>query len=177
MERLEFKQNPTEIFEQLLPLLGEQLKCDRVFLYLRSPRYHLGRVSFCWRKNENIPLINDPDWKAESSSLASRDPLFAAALKGRPSVFVKDVETASPAVVNRDFERQTFGHRALIHAHLCQGPRLWGILQPCVFDHPRPWRWTDRLLMKRTVSQITPLAVVYVNSTLHDAIKAGHHDC
>ncbi|MEG4573247.1 hypothetical protein QUA56_11210 [Microcoleus sp. N3A4] len=45
--------------------------------------------------------------------------MFAAALRSEPSIFVEDVETVNPEFVNKDFEAKEFGHRALIHAHLC----------------------------------------------------------
>lgn len=159
-------QDLCEIFESALPALGERLGCDRIFLYLRSPQLHRGRVPFCWRRHEDIPLIHDPDWNTEPRSLPNHDPMFAAALRAEPSIFVEDIETASPSVVNREFERQTFGHRALIHAHLCQQQRLWGILQPSCFGRPHPWQPADRALIRRTVGWMTPLAVEYMKQAL-----------
>lgn len=148
----------------LLATLGQQLQCDRVFLYLRSPQSTLGRVPFCWRARPSVPQVYDPSWKPEYAALAKDDPMFAAALNNQPSIFVEDVETASPSVLNRDFERDTFGHRALIHAHLCSGQRLWGILQACVFDAPREWSWSDRQLTEQAVSWLTPFAIDYVSA-------------
>lgn len=162
---------PAEVFEALLPVLGERLVCDRIFLYLRSPHQRLGRVPFCWRRHPHIPQIYDLDWEPEPATLEVEDPLFAAALRTEPSVFVEDVETANPAVVNRAFEAQTFGHRALIHAHLSWDGRLWGILQPAVFGQPRVWSQADRALIDATLAQITPLAVEYV--TNHLAAHSG----
>jgi GAF domain-containing protein len=163
LAEVDLDQPPSDIFAAVLPKLGQQLQCDRVFLYLRSPQRHIGRVPFCWRRHDDIPLVYDEDWKLEPRWLARQDPLFAAALKGRPSLFIEDVEMADPKLVNRNFERQTFGHRALIHAHLLKGRNLWGILQPCVFEYPRQWNRSDRLLLKQAVSWLTPLAVEYVN--------------
>ncbi|MBW4485946.1 MAG: GAF domain-containing protein [Tildeniella torsiva UHER 1998/13D] len=148
----------------LLATLGQQLQCDRVFLYLRSPWSTLGRVPFCWRSRPSVPLVYDPNWKPEYAALAKDDPMFAAALNTQPSIFVEDVETASPSVLNRDFEQDTFGHRALIHAHLCSGQKLWGILQACVFDAPREWSWSDRQLIEQAVSWLTPFAIDYVSA-------------
>jgi len=165
-QQIDLKQPPDTIFKQVLPLLGEALQCDRVFLYLRSPNRHVGRVPFCWRRNDDISLVYDPDWQPEPRWLPRQDPMFAAALRTQPSLFIEDVELADPDVVNRNFERQTFGHRALIHAHLCKELMLWGILQACVFDHPRRWSQADRRLTKQTVRWLTPLAKDYVT-----------HDC
>jgi GAF domain-containing protein len=156
--------NLAQVMDDLLAELGQQLQCDRVFLYLRSPWSTLGRVPFCWRARPTVPLIYDSDWKLEYVALAKKDPMFAAALNIQPSIFVEDVETADPKVLNRDFERETFGHRALIHAHLCSGQKLWGILQACVFSEPRPWSWSDRHLTEQAVSWLTPFAIDYVNA-------------
>lgn len=157
-------QNSTQVMDSILARLGQELQCDRVFLYLRSPDTQIGRVPFCWRDRSSVPIIYDPAWKPEAPALAKDDPMFAAALKAQPSIFVEDVETAGPEVLNRQFERQTFGHRALIHAHLCSEQTLWGILQACVFDKPRAWSQSDRQLIKQAVTQLTPFAIDYVTS-------------
>jgi GAF domain-containing protein len=155
---------PDVIFTALLPVIGEILQCDRCFLYLRNPESSIGKVQGCWRRNQDIPDITDRNWKAEPPSLSKEDPLFAAALRTEPSIYVEDVETASPEVVNREFERKQFGHRALIHAHLSQNGKLWGILQPCVFNHPRAWSPFDRAIMAELESKIAPLAVAWVKA-------------
>ncbi len=162
-------QNWEQAMDDLLATLGQRLRCDRIFLYLRNPDSQLGRVPFCWRAAASVPRIYDPQWKLEPPSLTDEDPMFAAALKAQPSIFVDDVETASPDVLNRDFERTTFGHRALIHAHLCSGQQLWGILQACVFDAPREWSQGDRQLIEQAVTGLTPLALAYVQAHHPDA--------
>ncbi|WP_242517587.1 GAF domain-containing protein [Leptolyngbya iicbica] len=149
--------------EKMLPWLGDQLQCDRVFLYVRSPDTQRGRVPFCWVRRPEMPKIYDPDWKYEPADLPQRDPMFAAALKAQPSLFIEDVETANPRQVNRDFEQQNFSHRALIHGHLCIERKLWGVLQPCVFDHPRQWSQRDRHLIEQVVGWLAPLTREYVD--------------
>lgn len=156
--------DPQAVFSALMPALGEILECDRCFLYLRNPDTKFGKVDFCWRRSPEIPDIRDAQWKEEPASLSWEDPLFAAALNTKPSVFVEDVETASPEVVNLTFEQQTFGHRALIHAHLCQNGDLWGILQPCIFGKPRVWTQKDRSIIAELEKKLTPLAVAYVKA-------------
>lgn len=154
--------DPEAVFTALLPLLVQELGCDRCFLYLRNPQTKIGKQAFCWRRNADIPDALDSHWRQEAESLPQQDPLFAAALRNDPSVYVEDVETASPEVVNREFESREFGHRALIHAHLCEDGQLWGILQPCVFGSPRVWTEFDRALISQLEPKITPLAVAYV---------------
>ncbi|MBD0268534.1 MAG: GAF domain-containing protein [Cyanobacteria bacterium Co-bin8] len=157
------KDTPDAVFTALMPVLGERLNCDRTFLYLRSPQHRIGRVPFCWRRSEEIPEVYDPDWKPEPLSLVEEDPMFAAAVRAKPSIFIEDVETASPDVLNRAFEAKTFGHRALIHAHLCQDGELWGVLQPAIFGRPRVWNQTERALIDEVVTRLTPVAIAYVS--------------
>jgi GAF domain-containing protein len=152
------------MFAALLPALGEILQCDRVFLYLRNPETTMGKVDYCWRRNSDIPLVKDKNWKLEPANLPEEDPLFAAGLRTEPSIYVEDVETADPKVVNREFERKAFGHRALIHAHLCWDNQFWGVLQPCVFGNKRVWSESDRAVINQVVSKIVPLAVAFVKA-------------
>ncbi len=157
------------VFSALIPALGEVLNCDRVFLYLRHPHTQTGKVPYCWCRNSNYPDVSGAEWKKEPESLGQEDPLFAAALRAEPSIFVEDVETASPEIVNKDFEAKEFGHRALSHAHLCSDGLLWGILQPCIFDRPRIWTDFDRQIIAAVTEKISPLAVACVT---HSASKA-----
>lgn len=153
------------IFSALLPALGELLQCDRCFLYLRDPHTQTGKVVHWWRSSPKYPELSDSSWSKEPASLAKEDPLFAAALGLEASIFVEDVETASAEVVNLAFEQTHFGHRALIHSHLCQNGMLWGILQPCVFDQPRVWSEFDRSVISQVEQQLTPIAVAYIQAT------------
>ncbi len=156
--------DPDAVFRAILPIIGEVLQCDRCFLYLRNPQTKWAKVAYCWRRNQDIPDITDSDWRLDPESLPQEDPLFAAALRCDPSVYVEDIETASPEVVNQEFERENFGHRALIHAHLCQNHQLWGILQPCVFGKKRVWTEFDRAFVTQLENKLTPLAVAYVTT-------------
>lgn len=156
---------PDAILSNLLPILGEVLQCDRCFLYVRNPQTKFGRVSHVWRRNQNIPDAGDHEWKLEPAGLAEEDPMFAAALQTAPSIYVEDVETADPKVLNKEFERNGFGHRALIHAHLCQDGQLWGILQPCVFGQKRIWSESDRAIITQLESKLVPLVIEYVKKS------------
>jgi len=152
------------LFSELMPVLSKFLDCDRCFLYLRDPETSCGSVEFCWVRDATIPKIYNKIWKKERESLASEDPMFAAALRTEPSIFVEDVKTANPKILNHDFEEKRFGHRALVHAHLCQDGQLWGILQPCIFNRPRSWTKLERQIIEQIVLDITPIAVRHVTS-------------
>ena len=153
---------PEAIFSALMPTLGEFLKCDRCFLYLRNPETGLGKVPFFWIRNSTIPKIYDENWKPEPDYLSSEDPMFAAALRTEPSIFMDDVNTTDVEILNQEFEKRIFGHRALIHAHLCQDEQLWGILQPCIYQYARNWTQKERQVMDQVTQIITPIAVEYV---------------
>jgi len=155
---------PDAVFSAGVSALGEVLQCDRIFLYLRDPHTRIGKVPYCWLRSSEYPNIIDSDWKQEPESLPQEDPLFAAALRTEPSIFVEDVETANPQVVNQAFEEKEFGHRALVHAHLCFDGVLWGILQPCVFGKPRVWTQQDRSIIAAVTEKFTPLAVAYIKA-------------
>lgn len=159
------RNSPDTIFSALLLALGDLLQCDRCFLYVRHPETNIGKVVSCWCRSPEYPDVTDSDWKTEPADLANEDPLFAAALRTDPSIFVEDVETADPKVVNQDFEHKTFGHRALIHAHLCDKNQLWGILQPCIFGQPRIWTETDREIILDVTDKLIPTVINYVTSS------------
>lgn len=147
---------------QLMQAIAEYLKCDRCFLYLRHPETRLGRVPFCWTRNERIPRVYDEEWKPEPESLPDEDPMFAAALATKPSIFVEDVTTASADILNAEFEQKNFAHRALIHGHLCFENQLWGVLQPCLMNQPRHWTAQEQAILTEIIQRITPIAVTYI---------------
>lgn len=156
--------DPYAIFPALLPPLCEVLQTDRCFLYLRNPETRVCKTAYCYRRKPDAPDVTDSEWRTEPDDLTDEDPLYAAALRADPSVYVEDVETAAPTVVNLAFERKYFGHRALIHAHLLQDGAMWGILQPCVFGEPRHWSDADRAVISALEERLTPLAVAYIKA-------------
>ncbi|UOQ75716.1 GAF domain-containing protein [Hymenobacter sp. 5516J-16] len=152
---------PAEALQRALNLIGPHLRADRCFLYVRDPTQARGRIALVWRLDEAVP---DPrhDWQDDTGELPKQDPLFRAALAARPSVYVEDVHEAGPEVLNQEFERRTFGHRALVHAHITYNGQLWGILQPCVFGHPRHWTAAERDYLDAAVPLLLPVVQEYV---------------
>jgi GAF domain-containing protein len=157
--------DPENILAELVTAIANTLEVDRCFLYVRDPQTRLGRPAFCNCRNPQVTDVSSNQWKVETE-LEAEDPLFAAALNCQAAVYVEDLETASPKVVNREFEAREFGHRALIHAHLCAEGKLWGILQPCVFERPRQWTTKNREFMETMVIQMTPLVQQYVQKNI-----------
>lgn len=157
---------PDAVFSALLPALCDVLQCDRCFLYLRNPYTKIGKVAYCWRRNPDVPDVRQDDFQPEPETLVQEDPMFAAADRAEPSIFVEDVETADPSVLNLAFEQKHFGHRALVHAHLRDAGLMWGILQPCMFGQPRVWSEFDRSIIAQLEARLTPLAVAYVKQNI-----------
>lgn len=154
---------PDVTLNQVVEQVGKALRADRCFLYVRQPDQQRGRIALCWRKNETIPNVIQADWQPDTTDLPKEDPLFRAAITLQPSVYVDDVEAAGPDVLNRAFEHKTFGHRALIHAHVTQENQLWGILQPCVFGQPRHWTAEEKTQIEAFLPQLPPVIAAYVN--------------
>ena len=154
---------PAEKLQAALDLVGPHVRADRCFLYVRDPAQARGRIAFVWRLDEAVP---DPrhDWQDDTGDLPKQDPLFRAALAGRSSVYVDDVTEAGPEVLNQSFERATFGHRALVHAHITDHGQLWGILQPCVFGHPHHWTAAERDYLDAAPALLLPVIQAYVRT-------------
>ncbi len=130
-------------FGDLMALLGAALSCDRCLLFLRQPTTGLSRMTHAWMRKPEFALAReDKGWQPEPASLVIDDPMFAEALRNPNALYIDDVKKADPALVNAAFELEHFGHRALIHAPVYHQGRMYGILEPCVFNIPR--RWTDR---------------------------------
>lgn len=154
---------PEMVFAALLPALGDVLAVDRCFLLVRHPDTRIHRVT-CWRRDPSLPDASTDGWQPEEE-WEKDDPMFAAALATQPSIYIEDIETASPDRLNRDFERENLGHRALVHAHICQDQQLWGILQPAVFGHPRAWSEADRRTIDQVVERLVPIVVSFVKAS------------
>jgi GAF domain-containing protein len=155
---------PVEALTETVRLVGETLRADRCFLYVRQPAQRQGRTAFCWRRTEAVPDAILPQYKPDTTDLPAEDPLIRAGLAGKPSVFVDDVETAGPDVLNRDFEARNLGHRALIHAHIHDADGLWGILQPSVFGQPRPWTEPEKTWIESLLPVLLPIVRAYSTS-------------
>ena len=159
---LQSKAKPHKILSEVNMAIAIILQVDRCFLYVRDPKTRYGQAAFCYCRNPNFKDVSSDKWEQEQpDELEAKDPMFAAALNCQPSIYVEDVETADPQTLNRDFEAREFGHRALIHGHLCEDGKLWGIWQPCLFDHPRHWTAGDKQIMN-AIANATPLVKQYV---------------
>ncbi len=150
-----------QICTDLMSALCQLLDCDRCFLYVRRPKTGQGRITHCYSRSSEYPDLTGGEW-VEEGDVAAKDPLMAIAFRTPEAVFVEDIETAGAEVLNLDYEREGFGHRALIHAPIYHDGELCGILEPCVFGQPRDWTEGDR--------QITALVQEKVGNLIPDLL-------
>lgn len=159
---------PSKILAEINQAIAIMLQADRCFLYVRDSETRYGQAAFCYCRNSEVEDVSSSEWiKEQPADLEEKDPMFAAALKCKPSIYVEDIEAADPEIVNRDFEVKEFGHRALIHVHLCQEDKLWGIWQPSVFGQPRIWTAEDRQIIEAIAFHLTPLVKQYVQDNFN----------
>lgn len=151
----------TAAFDDLMVALCDALSVDRCFLYLRDPDTGIGGVVACASVEDRWPDLRAAP-TPEAPDLAVADPLMGWAHRMPGAIYVADIETAGADILDVEFERSGFGHRALVHAPVVdpwpEGGRLLGILEPCVFDTPRLWSPADRALVAAVQGRLSPLA-------------------
>ncbi len=154
---------PDELLGALMPALSAALDCDRCVLFLRDPHSRLARMTHVWQRRPEYALAREGrDWRVESATLVEDDPMFAMALRNPAALYIEDVLSADPALVNGPYEVEHFGHRALVHAPLYQDGLMVGILEPCVMGAPRVWSDSDRATVAEVQERIAPAAAAYV---------------
>ena len=147
--------------DALMPAVCDTLACARSLLFLREPDRKMLHTHGWWRRPEQAHPIED-GWSAEPATIAEDDPLFAEALRNPAALYIDDIEGAAPGVLNLELERAHYRHRAFIHAPIYGDGRLYGILEPCVFDRPREWSPEDRAITAWLQERLGPIAAEYV---------------
>ena len=145
----------------LMRLYAEAIDCPRCCLFLREPSQGKSRHTHGWWIDERYAIDRKSEWTAEGN-IAEEDPMYREAMVNPEALYIDDIETAPPSLLNVEFERKHFGHRALIHAPVYHQGEFYGILEPCVFDAPRRWTDADRAITAWAQAQIAPLAAEYV---------------
>lgn len=153
--------------ERLLAALIEQsgiaLECDRTLLFLRDPESTLSKMTHEWcRKPEYALERPRSEWTPQPPSLPKDDPMYGEALHNPVALYIEDVRTSGPEVLNREYEERIFKHRALVHAPIYADGKMYGIYEPCVFEEPRTWSADDKALTEWLQKTLSPLAVRYV---------------
>ena len=154
---------PDALLGALMRVLSEALGCDRCVLFLREPESRKSRATHAWeRKPEYALARDDAGWQVEPESLPTEDPMFGEALRNPVALYIEDVTTADPALVNAEYELEHFKHRALVHAPIYHDGRMYGILEPCVIGAPRAWSAADRETVAQVQQRIAPAVAAYV---------------
>ena len=129
----------------------------------RDPHSRRARATHAWQRKPEYALArDDAGWPVESPSLADDDPMFAMALGDPAALYIEDVLSADPALVNGPYEVAQFGHRALIHAPLYHDGLMYGILEPCMIEAPRAWSDADRAITAMVQEKIAPAVADHV---------------
>ena len=160
---LDSEADPSTTLQALTQVIGKLLNAQRCCLFLREPVSRLSQKSHEWVADPKHALGRDASsWTVESPTLEKDDPMFAEALVRPDALYIDDVHTADPALVNGPYEENHFGHRALVHAPLYHDGQMFGILEPCVFGEARAWSADDRALIERVQERLAKLAAAYV---------------
>lgn len=163
MALLDGEAAPDALLGALMPVLSKALDCDRCVLFLRDPGTQKSRATHAWARKPEFALAReDTGWQVESPTLATEDPMFGEALHNPVALYIEDVTTAEPALVNAEFELEHFKHRALVHAPIYHDGLMYGILEPCVIGAPRAWTDADRETVALVQKRIAPAVAAYV---------------
>ncbi len=155
--------SPDALLDRLPAAYAAAIDCDRCVLFLRDPHTRRARATHAWQRKPEYALArDDAGWPVESPSLPDDDPMFAMALGDPAALYIEDVLSADPALVNGPYEVAHFGHRALIHAPLYHDGLMYGILEPCMIEAPRAWSDADRANTALVQESIAPAAADYV---------------
>jgi GAF domain-containing protein len=148
--------DPQTVFDALMPVVGAALSAERCFLYLRDGSTNRGATVATWSADGKWPDRRGP-FEQEPDDLFVLDPMMGLAAKDPTALFIEDIETAGPDVLNLEFERD-FLHRALIHAPVYDEGELLGILEPCTFGEPHVWTEDDKSLTAAVQERLGPVA-------------------
>jgi GAF domain-containing protein len=151
------------VFDALMPPLCVALAADRCFLYLRDGSTGRGGTVASWSVDGKWPDARRP-FEPEPADLFTIDPMMAIASRDPAPLLIDDIETAGPDILNVEFERNDFGHRALIHAPVYDGGELIGILEPCAFGEPHAWTEEDRALTVAVQERLGPIAGAWLRA-------------
>ena len=156
-----------ESFHRLMEVYGRALGADRCLLFLYEPERQLARCTHQWMRRPEWAFGRpDNGWQPMDQAQTARDdPMFAMALESPEALYIDDIETADPNLVNAPYEIENFQHRGLVHAPLMDDGVLWGILEPCVIAAPKAWTESDRAVTAWVQQKLTPLAIRYVRET------------
>ena len=154
---------PDETLKALMPVFAKALNCERCVMFLRDPMTDRGRAVHRWHSEPKFALDRpDRGWQPNPPDLAKVDPMYGEALVNPEALYIEDIETAGPAVLDLDFERKYFGHRALAHAPIFHKGELYGVLEPSSMVNPKKWSAADKALVAEVQKQLGPIVAEFV---------------
>ena len=151
------KYTSDKTLNEAMQVVGQHLGADRCFLYVRQPDKERGRIAFCWRKDGEIDQVFQPDWLPDTTDYPQTSPMNQINLNSREPVYVDDVKTSGPGVLNQVFSQDTYGHRAFIQAPLRQDGKLWGILVPSIFGESHTWTDDEKKAIEAILPRLQPI--------------------
>ncbi|MEX2201517.1 MAG: GAF domain-containing protein [Dongiaceae bacterium] len=156
---------PDEKLRALMPAFARALNCERCVMFLRDPETNRGRAVHRWAAAPAFELRRaDRGWEAMPATLLDDDPMYAEAMVNPEALYIEDIETAGPALLNAAYEREHFGHRALVHAPVWHEGKMYGILEPSSMTEPRIWSAADKALVAAVQARIGPVVAAFVRA-------------
>ncbi len=154
---------PDEVLTGLMPAICAALACDRCVLFPRNPKTTKWAMSHAWQARPEYALVRPFHvWSLPAENEAELDPMYAQALERAEVLFIEDIFTAPPDVVNAAFEHEHYGNRALAHVPIYEGDDYYGLLEPCTVERPHAWTPARRRLVRRIQHRIAPVVSAYV---------------
>jgi len=151
------------VMGRLMEVYGKAVSSDRCLLFLYNWDRNLSRCTHAWEAKPEYALHRrDAGWEEIPANIATEDPMFGEALHNPEALYIDNVRTADPNLVNAEYELEHFQHHSLIHAPLLEDGVLWGILEPCTIAEPYTWTDHDRAVTAWTQEKLLPLAKAYV---------------
>lgn len=162
---LESRATPDEKLTALMPAFARALNCERCVMFLRDPKTGRGRAVHRWTSKPEFALRReDRGWEPMPTTLLDDDPMYAEAMVNPEALYIEDIETAGPALLNVAFEREHFGHRALVHAPVWHEGEMYGVLEPSSMTEPRVWSIADKALVAAVQKKFGPIVAAFVRA-------------
>ena len=157
------KATPDETLTALMSAFAKALDCERCIMFLRDPKTDRGRAVHRWHSKPEFALDRpDRGWKPNPPDLAKEDPMYGEALVNPEALYIEDIETAGPSVLDVEYERKYFGHRALVHAPIFHKGELYGVLEPSSMVKPKKWSAADKALVADVQKKLGPIVAAFV---------------
>ncbi len=155
--------SPDAKLTRLMPAITGAMGTDRCFIYMRDPVRRMTAYTHGHTALRGWRQYGGGRWSREPDPRTLAEPMLKKAFSDPTALFIEDIETAPPGVLNAAMERAVFGHRALVHAPIWHAGTFYGILETAVRDRPRRWSPADRALIIWLQPRVASLAAEYLH--------------